>query len=84
MSDERDRRDPAETDGDQEKISDVEAHKLASRMGEAEEKRDKIAQTDDDADVEGHVLRPKPPRWTPRARLRPRLERPGQPGLFRF
>lgn len=56
MSDERDRRGPAETDGDQEKISDVEAHKMASRMGEAEEKRDKISQTDDDADVEGHML----------------------------
>jgi hypothetical protein len=54
VSDEREKRSPAETDGDPEKISDVEAHKMASRMGEAEES-DKIAETDD-ADVEGHML----------------------------
>ena len=60
MSDERDMRGPAETDGDQEKLpADVEAHKLAGRMGEADDKRDKIAQSDDEPDVEGHVLRPK-------------------------
>jgi len=54
VSDEREKRSPAETDGDREKISDVEAHKMAARMGEAEES-DKIAETDD-ADVEGHML----------------------------
>lgn len=57
MSEEFDKRGPAETDGDREKMSDVEAHKLASRMGEAEES-DKIAETDD-ADVEGHMLADK-------------------------
>ncbi len=57
MSEEFDKRGPAETDGDRDKMSDVEAHKLASRMGEAEES-DKIAETDD-ADVEGHMLADK-------------------------
>jgi hypothetical protein len=52
MSDERDKRGPAETEGDVEKLSDVEAHKMSSRMGEADEKRE----TDEGADVEGHML----------------------------
>jgi hypothetical protein len=58
VSEEFDKRGPAETDGDREKMSDVEAHKLADRMGDVEEKRDKIAETDD-ADVEGHMLADK-------------------------
>ncbi len=59
MSEDREKRGPAETDGEREKLSDVEAHKMAGRMGEAEEKRDKIAQSDDEPDVEGHMLNPK-------------------------
>jgi len=61
VSEEREKRAPSETDGDREKISDVEAHKLnqrmgeAERMGEPEEKRE----ADEGADVEGHILSPK-------------------------
>jgi hypothetical protein len=49
VSDEREKRGPAETE-------DVEAHKLSSRMGEAEEKREKIAASDESDDVEAHRL----------------------------
>jgi hypothetical protein len=59
VSDEREMRGPSEADGDREKLSDVEAHKLPERFSEADEKRDKIAETEDEADVEGHVLNPK-------------------------
>jgi hypothetical protein len=55
VSEELDKRGPSEPEGDREKISDVEAHKLHSRFSEADEKRDKIAETDE-ADVEGHML----------------------------
>jgi hypothetical protein len=48
MSDERDKMGEPEAE-------DVEAHKL-SRMGEAEDKRDKIAATDDGDDVEAHKM----------------------------
>jgi hypothetical protein len=49
MSDEREKRPQGETE-------DVEAHKM-NRMGEAEDKRDKIAATDEGGDdVEGHML----------------------------
>ena len=58
MSEERERLSTGEADSEREKLSDVEAHKM-SRLSEADEKRDKIAQTDDEADVEGHVLAPK-------------------------
>ena len=58
MSEERDHRGPAETDGEREKMSDVEAHKMSRLSEPDEEKREKIAETDD-ADVEGHVLGPK-------------------------
>ena len=52
MSDERDKRGPSETDGDLEKMSEVEAHKMSGRMsGEPDEKRET-----DEADVEGHML----------------------------
>jgi hypothetical protein len=55
MSEERDVRGPAETDGEREKMSDVEAHKMSRLSEPDEEKRDKISETDD-ADVEGHML----------------------------
>lgn len=43
---------------DRDKLSeadDVEAHRLAERLSELDEKRDKIGAADD-ADVEGHML----------------------------
>jgi hypothetical protein len=58
MSDELDRRRTAETEGDGEKLGDVEAHRFHGRMDEAErmgEAEDKIAATDED-DVEAHML----------------------------
>jgi hypothetical protein len=58
VSEERERLSKGETGGEREKLSDVEAHKM-SRLSEADEKRDKIAEADDEADVEGHVLSPK-------------------------
>jgi hypothetical protein len=55
VSEEREKVGPSEADDDREKVADVEAHKVQSRLNEADEKRDRIAETDE-ADVEGHVL----------------------------
>ena len=57
MSEDQEKMSEQEKMGEREKLSepDVEGHKLAGRMGEADDKRE----TDDDADVEGHIISPK-------------------------